>query len=359
LAARSGIAASRAVARVAALTVATRVSVVPAGGERATLDAAPLAILDLPADLQSLLTRWGVATLGELANLPRAGLAERLGPAGLRAHDLALGRDGDPFQPWTPPPFWEESQTLDWEIDDLERLGMVLDQLLERLAGRLAIAHAWIDGLDLHLQLTTRRDERAIALAHPTGESTVLKALVRHELAARPPSAAVIAVAVSARVVRVSPGQGRLGQPPAPRQRDLAGVMTRLIGLVGPEHLGSPRLEDSHRPDSVTLVPFTPPEDGNDRPTPEPGAERLVLRRLRPARRVDVRARGERPVHVRWQEIVCRVVGSAGPWQASGEWWDTRAWARDEWDLLLEDGTLCRLARDGLTGQWTMDGIYD
>jgi protein ImuB len=360
LSARIGIAASRTVARVAALTTTTRISVVPAAGERAALAGAPLALLDLPADLESLLTRWGVRTLGELANLPRAGLAERLGPAGLRAHDLALGRDPDPFRPWTPPPFWEESQSFDWEIDDLERLGVVLSQLLERLAGRLIVAHAWVDGLDLHLQLTRGRYERTIAMAHPTCESAALKALVGHELAARPPAAAVIAVAVSARVVRVAPSQGRLGQPPAPRQRDLAALMTRLIGLVGPDHLGSPQLADTHRPDSVALVPFAPPEDGDDRPALEPaGQPRLVIRRLRPAPRVDVHARGERPVHVRWQETVCRVVGSAGPWRASGEWWDTRAWARDEWDLLLEDGTLCRLARDGLTGQWTMDGIYD
>jgi protein ImuB len=62
---------------------------------------------------------------------------------------------------------------------------------------------------------------------------------------------------------------------------------------------------------------------------------------------------------VRWPQTVYRVVARAGPWRASGEWWDSRAWARDEWDLLLEDGTLCRLARDGITGHWTMDGIYD
>lgn len=360
LAARIGIAASRTVARVAALTAATRVNVMPTDGERAALAGAPLAVLDLPAELENTLTRWGVGTLGELANLPRAGLGERLGPAGLRAHDLALGRDPDPFRPWVPPAFWEESQSLDWEIDDLERLGVVLSQVLDRLAGRLTVAHAWVDALGVHLQLTRGRYERTITIAHPTCESAVLGALVRHELAARPPAASVIAVAVSARVVRVPASQGRFGQPPAPRQRDLAALMTRLTGLVGADHLGSPRLVDTCRPDSVTLAPFAPPEDGDDRPVVEPaGGLRLMLRRLRPAPRVDVHARGERPVRVRWQETVCRVVGCAGPWRASGEWWDTRAWARDEWDLLLEDGTLCRLARDGLTGQWTMDGIYD
>jgi protein ImuB len=360
LSARVGIAASRTVARIVALTAATRVSVVLPEGERAALDGAPLAVLALPTELEATLARWGVRTLGALANLPRAGLGERLGPAGLRAHDLALGRDPDPFRLWSPPPFWEESQSLDWEIDDLERLGVVLGRVLDRLAGRLLVAHAWVDELDVHLQLTRGRYERTIALAHPTGQSSVLGAQVRHELAARPPSAPVIAVAVSARVVRIPAAQGRFGQPPVPRQRDLAALMTRLTGLVGPGRLGSPRLVATHQPDAVALVPFAPPDDGDERPPAEPAdGRRLMLRRLRPAPRVDVGARGECPVHVRWPQTVYRVVARAGPWRASGEWWDSRAWARDEWDLLLEDGTLCRLARDGITGHWTMDGIYD
>lgn len=364
LPARVGIGAGRTVARIAARTGTTRVSVVPTGGERTALAGALLAVLDLPSELEATLGRWGVRTLGELAGLPRAGLGERLGPAGLRAHDLALGRDPDPFRPWVPPPFWEEAQALDWEIDDLETLGAVLGRVLERLAARLAAAHGWADALDIHLQLTVGRHERTIELAQPMRESTLLGELVRWELAARPPAAPVTAVAVSARVVRVLAEQGRLGQPPAPRQRDLAALMARLAGLVGPGHLGSPRLVDSHRPDPVTLTPFAPPEDGGDRRDEEAAPSlaatpRLMMRRLRPASRVDVRVEGEQPVCVSWPETVGRVIGRAGPWRASGEWWDTRAWARDEWDLLLEDGTLCRLARDGVTGQWTMEGIYD
>jgi protein ImuB len=54
-----------------------------------------------------------------------------------------------------------------------------------------------------------------------------------------------------------------------------------------------------------------------------------------------------------------RVVSGAGPWRLSGEWWDRRGWARDEWDLLLADGTLCRLALDRVSGQWLLDGVYD
>jgi protein ImuB len=358
LPARVGVAGSRTVAGVAVRATGGRVVVVPPGGERTTLATAPLAVLDLSAGIAATLARWGVRTLGELAALPRAGLAERLGPEGLRVHDLALGRDPDPFTPYAPPPFWEEAQDLDWEIADLEMLGAVLDRVLERLTARFGAAHVWADTLSLRLQLATGgRHERTIALAQPACERSVLATLVRCELATRPPAAAVTAVAVSARVVRVPPQPGRLGQPPAPRQRDLAALVARLTELVGSDNFGSPRLIDSHHPDAVLLVPFAPAEDlDSDGPRP---SSSVVLRRMRPSPRVEVAIEDDRPVHVHWGSAVRRIVACAGPWRASGEWWDGRAWARDEWDLLLDDGTLCRLALDRRANQWFLDGIYD
>ena len=35
------------------------------------------------------------------------------------------------------------------------------------------------------------------------------------------------------------------------------------------------------------------------------------------------------------------------------------ALALDEWDVVLADGALCRLARDRFTGHWYLDGFYD
>jgi protein ImuB len=43
----------------------------------------------------------------------------------------------------------------------------------------------------------------------------------------------------------------------------------------------------------------------------------------------------------------------------SGEWWDAGAWGRDEWDVALSDGAVCRLARDLRSGEWYLDGVYD
>ena len=56
------------------------------------------------------------------------------------------------------------------------------------------------------------------------------------------------------------------------------------------------------------------------------------------------------------------VVHAAGPWRTSGEWWNDsagRAWDRDEWDVVIADGTVYRIyvARD--IGQWFLEGIVD
>jgi hypothetical protein len=51
------------------------------------------------------------------------------------------------------------------------------------------------------------------------------------------------------------------------------------------------------------------------------------------------------------------VADRAGPWRASGDWWDA-AWAREEWDVLVA-GRLLRLVRDRLNEEWTIDGEID
>jgi protein ImuB len=359
---RVGLAASRTAARMAAVNGTAPVTIVPPGRERATLAKIPLTTLDLAPDLAATLGRWGVRTLGELAALPREGLAARLGPPGLRAHDLALGLDRDPFRPWTPPPFWEEAQGLEWEIDSLGILAGVLETVLERLCRRLAAVSLVADSLEVRLGLASGgHHARDVALAYPMSEVKPMLTLAVLDLEAHPPPAAVTRVAISAHPIRTQAGQGGLWQPPAPAPRDLVTVLARLAALVGADNLGSPVLLDSHRADAFAMLAFSPPSDHPAAPagsgTSAGGApgRRLALRRTRPARRVEVETIGERPVRV----AARLVVASAGPWRASGEWWDLQAWARDEWDVVLGDGALCRLARDRLAGHWYLDGFYD
>jgi len=77
------------------------------------------------------LERLGIATLGELAALPRAAVADRFGACGLLAHELAHGRDGK-LAPRQPP------ERLAEELELPEALsGVQLDRALQLLVDRL------------------------------------------------------------------------------------------------------------------------------------------------------------------------------------------------------------------------------
>ena len=84
--------------------------VIGSGRERDFLAPLPIALLDgrLRAEggarggrLVGTLERLGVRTLGDLAELPRVAIADRFGPLGLRARELACGED-TPLRPRQP-----------------------------------------------------------------------------------------------------------------------------------------------------------------------------------------------------------------------------------------------------------------
>ena len=83
-----------------------------------------------------------------------------------------------------------------------------------------------------------------------------------------------------------------------------------------------------------------------------------VIRRFRPPRAARVRAGARGPARVEADDIRGDVAMAAGPWRASGGWWAS-GWDRDEWDVALDTGLVCRLAQDRATGKWVIDGVLD
>jgi protein ImuB len=86
------------------------------------------------AALPEALDRFGIATLGELAALPRAALADRFGAAGTLAWELARGCD-TPLRPRQPAERLEEVLELPESASgpQLERaLGLLIDRVLAR-----------------------------------------------------------------------------------------------------------------------------------------------------------------------------------------------------------------------------------
>jgi len=138
--ARFGVASSR-FAAVAAATRARprRPVIVPGDSKQAREFLAPLPVALLRArpalaELPSALERLGVKTLGELAAVPPAALADRFGKTGLLAYELASGGDGA-LRPRPAGEFLRESLELPEASSgiQLERaLGLLIDRLLAR-----------------------------------------------------------------------------------------------------------------------------------------------------------------------------------------------------------------------------------
>ena len=86
------------------------------------------------AALVEPLQRLGIATLGDLATLPRSAVADRFGRPGLLAHDLARGHD-TPLRPRRPGELLRELLELP-ESGSGEQLGRALGLLIDRLLAR-------------------------------------------------------------------------------------------------------------------------------------------------------------------------------------------------------------------------------
>jgi len=128
---------------------------------------------------------------------------------------------------------------------------------------------------------------------------------------------------------------------------------------MGERRVGSPVLLDSHRPDAFQMTGFAPASPDPAAASPAPASS---LRRFRPHVVATVTAEDGRPTRVRVSRSDLpggRVETAAGPWRSAGEWWATTVWDHDDWDVELDDGTICRLSRDRRKDCWYLDGVYD
>ena len=399
LPARAGVAASRLAARVAASLPDTP-TVVPAGGEAAFLAPLPLGRLSPEVEVAETLERWGIRSIGDLAKLPEAEVASRLGAAGARLHAVARGLDPRPLAPWSPPPCFREGLTLDWPIVHLEPFLFVGRAALERLAARLEARGLACTRLELSLRLEPDGTaERSLDLPAPTRDVKTLLTLVRLHLEAEPPGAPVAGFTLAAHPDRPREAQLSLFGPEALSPDRLATTLARLFALLGPQRVGSPALVDAHRPERRSLAPYAPPPPPGEPPDPAPprrnGHGLLAVRVLRPPVHLEVivgggpedgeTRRGEaedgaaggpapaRPVSVATPTaetaagrpaIHGRVKVASGPWSLDEAWWTDEPVERDYWDVELaptgpQSGGLYRIYRDGATGEWYADGMYD
>jgi protein ImuB len=402
------------------------VTVLPPGKESHALASFPLEVLFAGEDgssdekkeaarLLATLERWGIRNLGALAALPAVALSERLGQKGLRLQQQARGAVSRTLVPVDRPPVFEEAMELEFPIILLEPLAFLLNRLLEQICARLAMRALNTQELRLTLELqnltgsdpqsdtvgipsesdTTDKSPqtvRAAALGCPAQSRThfvsgrqnkfsrtlrlplpmldarLFLKLLQLELNAHPPGAPILKIHLAAEPARPRLAQGSLFLPPSPEPEKLELTLARIAALVGESRVGSLELLDTHRAEAFRMKRFVSaeaPAENRQNISAEENSTVAALRIFRPPLRVAVTLENSELARVacpKKKEVQGSVLWKAGPWRSSGDWWEREAWARDEWDIALQntDGVvLYRLVHDLLGGGWFVEGTYD
>jgi protein ImuB len=133
---QAGLADGLFAARLAAQAGRSTVVVAP-GGTAAFLAPYPVIVLESP-ELDDLLPRLGITTLGEFAALPAAEAANRFGTQGARAHRLARGLDPRPLAPRRPSADLSVQLEFDPPAEQSEPVVFAAKTLADQMHSRLA-----------------------------------------------------------------------------------------------------------------------------------------------------------------------------------------------------------------------------
>ncbi len=313
-----------------------------------------------------ILRRWGIESLGQFAALEKEAIAARLGPMGVELWERATGKTTRLLQLVPVRESFEEVFEFENEIETSEPLLFILRRFLQQFSGRLSALHLVVSELQLEMTFSNKSDySRRFKIPEPTTDVEILFRMLHTHLENFTSESPIVAVALKAETAKPSFEQFHLFETALRDPARLTETLARLAGLLGAERVGTPVLEETHRPDTFRMEPFawqlpeTKSWGGLDL---GPGEEPVfrsgaVLRRFRPALPASVLLAKNRPAHLRSAKVQGAVRAKKGPYMASGNWWDENAWGRAEWDVELENDALCRCHSSG--SQWALDGVYD
>jgi protein ImuB len=364
---------------------------------------------DREAEIQQILEilhKWGIHTLGQFAALHKEQLGARLGPEAVRMWERANGQSNRLLKLVRPTESFEESFEFEHEIETAEPLLFMLRRFLEQLSLRLSAIYLVAKELTLRITFANppavgrdgfaaankQRYERVFKIPQPTNDVDLLFRMLHTHLENFKSEHPITAVSLDAQATKPPKQQFGLFETTLRNPNQLSETVARLTALLGVDRVGTPVLDETHRPDAFRIEPFAwnvsmgfvadthsaSLKAGLFASTEEkkevPG---VALRRFRPPTSATVFISENVPAHFQSKKIRGKLVDQRGPYLASGNWWDEKIWSRSEWDLQLENNVLVRCHQSppslklsptlasarqaGVAGveKWEVDGIYD
>ena len=380
--ARVAMADTPAAAWALARFTATPDAIAPAGRTREALAGLPVEGLRLEPQALTLLKRFGLKRIGDLYNLPRAGLDRRFrGEAGQRVVerlDQALGVLNEAMTPERPPPLYRLWTPFAEPVIDIPGVEFHLPRLARGLADQLTRAGQGARRLSLTgFRVDGRVTRIEAGLSAPSAAPEhMLRLLKEKGLEALDLGFGIDALMLSADLAEaVGAKQGDIKSAAAGKRRNEplppcgegvgdGGADAALWGFTRPDNPNRQRLAPTPKP--------TPPGGGEWRPAPSSGEAADLIDRLqaklgdsavlRPQTReswipersetwvpatpeaadLDIAKDRPRPIlllerpeqiqtlagvpdsapaHFTWRRVVRRVIKAEGPERLSAEWW--------------------------------------
>ncbi len=372
--------------------------IVPPGRQRETLKPLAVEALRLPAPTLTALHQLGLFQIGQVLELPRAGLASRFQHEGkcalLERLDQTMGNVEELITPHRPPPEFRAERCLEPPATRLVEVRMVLaelfDQVCRELAARsqgalrsvcrLDCERGEVRKIELGLFQPTVSARRLLELAAMQLERTQLPSGV-----GRIGVEAPLTAPLTARQYALFVEEGRR------RPRELALLIDRLSSRLGPERVVRPRLLPDAQPERAfceeSLVGR--PLGMNNEPTRERSPHRGMLRTPKEKQRSktfpsssstrspSLRA-FQRPLRLWSPPVAIEVMAVAhgppisfrmgrrrfrvhrwwGPERIETGWWRGRSVRRDYYQVETTTGARYWLFRHLIAQQWFLHGEY-
>jgi protein ImuB len=210
--------------------------------------------------LPDALERFGIRTLGELARLPRAALADRFGAAGPLARDLAQGKD-TPLFPRTADERLEERLELPESASGVQ-LQRGLDLLIDRLLARRERRGRALRAVVLSATLVEGGTWRArMTFREPLADPRRMRLVLGQKLAELPAPTDVLRLCAEGFGPPAGDQRSLLSEPAAIRRARLREAVRQARSVAGPDAALRiiPVDPDSRVPERrLTLAPWDP-----------------------------------------------------------------------------------------------------
>ena len=318
----------------------------------------PLSAADPSSELADVFNSWGLRTLGDLTALPRDEIVRRFGAEGLAFYQRACGGSSRPLHTLAPAQTFTAAMELENEIETLDPLLFLLRRFLDRLTLELRASQHVAAEIHLTLRLEDETQHtRSFRLPEPTADVDILFRTLHTHLESLQTDASICAIELRLTPARPLVRQQGLFDTGLRDPHGFAETLARISVLVGPDRIGTPQLQDTHRPDSAKLIPPLPiiPPAAEPPLHPPLGAP---LRRFRPPLPARVEFTDGRPTYLWTEKVSGEISFRSSAFPSSGEWWQRdRAWSRTEWDIALSTGGLYRLLHTANT--YFLEGEYD